>query len=172
MSPFGIFHTLLGLTAVTAGITAMVRHRQIGLSSRSGLTYVVFTVLTCVTGLFIFNHGGFGAPHALSILTLLVLAFAAWAERRGRAPPTVPRQSELASTTTLFFHFIPGLTETSTRLPAGKPLATGPEDPALAAAIGAVLLVFVVIGIAQWRRLRREHAGPATGALSPLPGKS
>ena len=39
-------------------------------------TYVRFTVATCITGLFIFQHGGFGPPHALAIVTLIVLAVA------------------------------------------------------------------------------------------------
>jgi hypothetical protein len=36
--------------------------------------YIWTTVLTCLTGFGIFQHGGFGKPHALGVITLLVLA--------------------------------------------------------------------------------------------------
>ncbi len=34
------------------------------------------TILTCVTGFGIFQHGGFGKAHMLGIITLVVLAIA------------------------------------------------------------------------------------------------
>jgi hypothetical protein len=46
------------------------------------MLYVLATVATCVTGFFIFHHGGFGKAHALGIITLFVLLLAWIAERR------------------------------------------------------------------------------------------
>ena len=34
------------------------------------------TVLTCLTAFGIFQHGGFGKPHALGIVTLILLGMA------------------------------------------------------------------------------------------------
>ena len=70
ISPFGMFHTLIGVIAVAAGVRALVRHRQIDTRHAVGRLYVWMTVATCVTGFFIFQHGGFGKPHALGVITL------------------------------------------------------------------------------------------------------
>jgi uncharacterized membrane protein len=67
ITPFGMFHTVIALVAVGAGFTALARHREIGLATASGRVYVLLTILTCVTGLFIFRHGTFGVPHALAV---------------------------------------------------------------------------------------------------------
>ena len=79
-----------------------------------GRIYVVTTIVSCVTGLGIFHHGGFGAPHELSLMTLAVLGVAALAGHStlfGHASRYVETVSYSA---TFFFHFIPGITETST----------------------------------------------------------
>src|SRR5688572_9612377 len=121
MTAFGIFHTAIAAVAVVAGIIALCRHGEIGTRSRSGLTYVLFTVATCITGLFIFHHGGFGPPHALAIITLVVLAVAHVAERRASGLGLSRYVAVLGYSLTLFFHLIPGLTETGTRVPVGDP---------------------------------------------------
>src|SRR4249919_1352654 len=158
MTPFGMFHTAISLVAVVAGIIALVRHGEIGTGSRPGLTYVLFTVATCITGLFIFHHGGFGPPHALAIITLVVLAIAHAAERRARQAGTRAGISRyiavLGYSLTLFFHLIPGLTETGTRVPVDHPAFTGPEDPTLKALVGFGFLVYLAGAALQALRIR------------------
>ncbi|RDZ28537.1 hypothetical protein [Lysobacter silvisoli] len=149
---FGMFHTLLGLVAVAAGFAALIRHGQIALASRSGRAFVWLTLATCITGFFIFRHGGFGKPHVLGIVTLLVLAMAWYAERRrgfGRASAYV---AIVGYSLALFFHFIPGYTETLTRVPVAQPWASGPEDPKLLALVGGTFVVYL-IGV-SWQLLR------------------
>lgn len=87
LSWFGLFHTAIALVAVTAGIAALFRYGVIDSGTRPGWLYLWLTVATSVTGLFIFRHGGFGPPHALAILTLVVLAVCWFADRRSRADP-------------------------------------------------------------------------------------
>jgi hypothetical protein len=119
-------------------------------------------VLTCLTGFGIFQHGGFGAPHALGVMTLLVLALAAVAGRTsllGRASPYV---ATVSYSLTFFFHLIPGTTETFTRLPVGAPLFSSPEDPALQKVVGTLFLLFLLGAALQVRR--RWVAGPSAGA--------
>ena len=76
LTPLGIAHTVISLVAVVAGLIALVRYKEIALSTRTGRVYVVATVLTCLTGFGIFQHGGFGVPHVLGIVTLVVLGTA------------------------------------------------------------------------------------------------
>lgn len=154
ISPFGMFHTAIALAAVFFGIASLIRYGQIGTRTRSGALYVWLTAATAFTGLFIFRHGGFGVPHALSILTLVVLAIAAAAERYGGSG-FARYVTVLGNSLTLFFHLIPGLTETGTRIPIGNPAFAGPEDPLLKAIVGVGLLVYLAGATVQALRIRR-----------------
>ena len=149
--------------AVIAGIIALARHGEIGTTTRPGWTYVVLTAATSVTGLFIFRHGGFGPPHVLSILTLVVLAIAWLAERRGKAAGLSRYVAVLGYSLTLFFHLIPGLTETGTRLPLGDPAFSGPEDPTLKALVGAGFGAYLLGAAVQALRIRRSRRRLAAG---------
>src|SRR5207248_3758334 len=118
-----LFHTLVSLLAVAAGVVALVRYREVGTRSGAGTAYVALTIATCVTGFFIFHRGGFGKPHALGIITLVVLAIAYAAETRsfmGRASLYVAVRGY---SLTFFFHMIPAFTETPTRIPSAQLLA-------------------------------------------------
>ena len=156
ITPFGLVHTAISLVSLFSGLYLLARYREIAWGQRTGQIYVLFTIATCVTGLFIFRHGTFGPPHALSILTLVMLLVAWYAEQRAQ-PGSLWRCIAVASyTVPVFFHFIPAFTETATRIPEGAPLATGPEDPGLQAAIGVVFLIFLAFGAWQVVRIRRE----------------
>ena len=156
LTPLGIIHTVLSLVAVAAGILAFIRHREIDSKPGAGRIYVVATVLTCLTGFGIFQHGGFGIPHVLGVVTLLVLAAVAVAERRAEPGNLFRYIAVIGYSLTFFFHMIPAFTETATRLPVGAPLASGPDDPGLRSAIGLAFLVFIVGAGLQIRRLRAE----------------
>lgn len=157
ITPFGMVHTAISLVSLFSGLYLLAKYREIAWVGRTGKVYVLFTIATCVTGLFIFRHGTFGPPHALSILTLVALLVAWLAERRAQPGSFARIVAVVGYTTTVFFHFIPAFTETATRVPEGAPLATGPEDPNLQAAIGAVFVVFLIFGAWQVLRIRRER---------------
>jgi len=154
LTPLGAVHTLISLVALAAGVIALIRLREIPASHPLGRLYIWATVLSCLTGFGIFQHGGFGKPHALGVLTLLVLALAALAGRK-RIFGSASRYVEtIALSTTLFFHTIPGLTETFTRVPVGGPLFSGPDDPLLQKVVGVFFLLLVAGCVLQVRRLR------------------
>jgi uncharacterized membrane protein len=152
LTPLGIVHTAISLVAVGAGVVALVRERRIDPSTRLGQVYLWATVLTCLTGFGIFQHGGFGKPHALGVLTLLLLG-AAW------VVPTLKSLGRHATSiataiwsTTFFLHLVPGVTETSTRLPLGSPFFADADDPTLAKVIVGIALVALVLIVLQWRQ--------------------
>lgn len=162
LTPLGVVHTALSLVAVAAGIAALVQHRHILADTRRGRAYVWATALTCLSGFGIFQHGGFGKPHALGVITLAVLALAHLTVRRGLFGRASAAVASVGYTLTLFFHAVPGLTETATRLPVAAPLASSPDDPALQAAIGVAFMAFLVGAVLQVRDLRRRPAGVPT----------
>jgi len=155
LTPLGIVHTAISLVALAAGIIALVRDREISPKSFVGKLYVWTTVLTCLTGFPIMQHGGFGKPHALGILTLVVLVIAAVVGKAkfGHASRYVEAVSYSA---TFFFHWIPTVAETTTRLPVGAPLITNRDGPEIQAATGVLFLLFLIGATLQVRRMRTQ----------------
>jgi uncharacterized membrane protein len=162
LTPLGIVHTAISLIAVVAGILAFFRYGRISLSNAAGKVYVAATALTCLTGFGIFQHGGFGKPHALGIITLVVLGIAVLAGRTslfGRASAYV---ETISYTATFLFHMVPGITETSTRLPLGAPLLPNADAPELKTATGVLFVLFLIGAAYQVWRLRAGRPA-ATG---------
>jgi uncharacterized membrane protein len=158
MTPFGIFHTLISLVAVIAGVVSFFREGRISWSDAPGKIYTVFTIASCVTALFIFHHGGSGPAHVVAVLTLVVLAIAGLARTTrifGRGARYV---ETLSYSATFLFHMIPAVTETSTRLPPGAPLVDDPDSPTLKAVYLVLLIAFLVGVVLQSVRLRRDDS--------------
>jgi uncharacterized membrane protein len=160
LTSLGVFHTAISLVAVAAGAIMLVRDRQIVADTPLGKLYIVTTIVTCATGFGIFEHGGFSKAHALDAVTLIALAVAAWGPRWPllRRWPDETRTG--AYSATFLFHMIPGVTETTTRLPFGTPLFPDADAPGLQAITGALALVFLVAVTIQiaWLRRRIERA--------------
>ena len=160
LTSLGVVHTAISLVAVAAGLIALVRAWRIVPATTLGRVYFWTTVITCITGFGIFQHGGFGKPHVLGIVTLLVLGVAVLAGRGlfGRASLAVETVSYSA---TFFFHMIPGVTETTTRLPPGAPLLPNADAPELKVVSGVLFVLFVIGAALQVMRLRQVGAAPA-----------
>jgi len=73
LTPLGVFHTIVSLVALAAGVIALIRDGKISWDNSLGKIYVVTTIIVCLTGFGIFQHGGFGKPHALGVITLVTL---------------------------------------------------------------------------------------------------
>lgn len=164
LTPLGTFHTAISVIAVAAGFAALARERQISTRSAAGLTFFGGTVISCLTAFGIFQHGGFGVPHVFAIVTLIVLAVALAAERA----ETFGRLSRYVATVgysfALFLHFVPATVETLTRLPAGTPYLSNPEDPKSQPIIGAFFVLFLIGATLQVLRLRRPPRSLVDGA--------
>ena len=161
LTQLGVIHTVISLIAVAAGLIALFRDKEISPRNGVGKIYIIATVLTCLTGFGIFQHGGFGKPHTLGIITLIVLAVAyvaGYTKLYGRLSRYIETVSYSA---TFLFHLIPGITETTTRLPLGAPLLPNADAPALQAATAVLVVLFLIGATLQVRRLRAK-LGSAT----------
>lgn len=161
LTPLGVVHTAISLVAVVAGIMALLRDRQITSRNLLGQVYVFTTLVTCVTGFGIFQHGGFGKPHVLGIITLMVLGVALVAERTQVFGKLSPYLRTVSFSATFLFHWIPAITETSTRLPLGSPLLASADAPELQMAAGLLFVLFLVGATLQVLALRKTTAAPA-----------
>ncbi|MDB5860322.1 MAG: hypothetical protein JWQ76_4011 [Ramlibacter sp.] len=157
LTALGTLHTGISMVALLAGSGALLRNGVIRVEDRLGHIYVWATVLTCITGLGIFQHGGFGKPHALGLLTLATLGLAVWPAGSRVFGPRWRYVVIVSYTLTLFFHMIPGLTETFTRLPSSSPLFTGPDDAALQSALAVMFAIFLAGICWQIYRARQIH---------------
>jgi uncharacterized membrane protein len=162
LTQLGLAHTAISLVALAAGFAALWRHQEISIRTRSGQIFVAGTVVSCLTGFGIFQHGGFGNPHILAIITLLVLGVAlvaGYSQALGRASRYVETVSYSLA---LFLHFIPGTVETLTRLPAGAPYLASPEDPKAQPILGFFFLLLLIGATIQVLRLRARPAPALT----------
>ena len=158
ITPLGWFHTVLGIIALVSGATALVKYKEITLQTLSSKVYLVATLITAATALFIFQHGGFGPAHGLAVLTLLALATGTVAATTNLFGKLSRYVQALGYTTTLLFHGIPAVTDAALRLPVGNPLATSLEDPIVRTAY-LVLLIAYLVGITlQLRWIYKQGA--------------
>lgn len=156
LAPLGIVHTLISLVALFYGVIALLRHKQISTGNREGQVYLWGTMLTAATGLGIYQHGGFGPPHVLSLLTLAALALGTVAARTSLFGAASRYIQAASYSVTFLFHMIPAVTETTTRLPLGKPLLASAEAPELQKAAGVLVLLFVIGLSLQIHWLRKQ----------------
>jgi uncharacterized membrane protein len=154
----GVIHTAISLVAVGLGIVCFFRYGGISPRNSPGATYIVMTVLTCLTGFGIFEHSGFGKPHALGVITLVVLIIAAAAARTGIFGKGSAYVETIGYSATFFFHMIPALAEGATRLPPAAPLFDNPEAPELQLVTGTFFVLFLVGASLQVSRLRRQRS--------------
>jgi len=155
MTALGWFHTVMGIIALSSGAYTLYRYKEIVPGNRSGLIYLAATLITAATALAIYQHGGFGAGHALAVLTLAALAAGTLAGSTGLFGRWGRYLRALSYTATLLFHSIPAVTDGLLRLPVGNPVLTSIEDPVMQTAY-LVLLALFVVGVTL--QLRWIHA--------------
>lgn len=155
MIPLGWFHTAMGAFALMCGFYSLYRHKEILLSNRSGLLYVLATLITAVTAMMIFQRGTFGPGHALAILTLGALALGTIAARTRLFGKLSRYLQAISYSATLLFHMIPAITDGLLRLPVGDPVLNSIESPVLKALYAAFLLVYLIAVSMQLRRISR-----------------
>jgi uncharacterized membrane protein len=159
LTTIGIIHTVISLMAVASGAIALIRNKKITWTTNLGKIFVITTIITCLSGFGIYQHGGFGKAHVLGIITLLVQTLALVAGKNSRPFGKVSLYIEtLAYSFTFFLHLIPGITETMTRLPLDAPFATSPEDSNIQLMIGICFVLFVIGVVLQVLKLKRKGA--------------
>jgi uncharacterized membrane protein len=156
ITALGWFHTVMGIVALASGALALVKFREITPQSRSGQVYLVTTLVTAVTALAIYQHGGFGPAHALAVMTLLALAVGTVAAMTNLFGKLSRYVRAIGYSSTLLFHSIPAVTDALMRLPVGDPILTSIEDPLLRKCYLVLLVLFVIGLLLQLRWIYRQ----------------
>ena len=157
ITPFGWFHTAMGVVALLSGFYALAKHRVIGTGNLSGKIYLLSTLLAAASALAIFKHGGFGVGHALAVLTLLALTAGGLSEKTRILEKFSPYAQAMFYSATLLFHMIPAITDGLMRLPVGDPVVTNIEDPLLKSFYLAFLIAYVMGFAFQVLWLRKQN---------------
>lgn len=166
LTPLGLFHTLVSIATVVAAFVALYQDGGISPRTQIGRTYLATLLITTLTGLPIFRHGGVGPPHILGVIILVVLAVAATARPAGVFGRASVYVETIAYSFTVFLLMIPTVTETLTRVPPGDPLVASAESPVFPPLYTGLLVLFLIGATVQVRRLRA-----APGGLAPRMGR-
>ena len=154
----GWIHTIIAIVALVAGFYALAIHKVIKPEQKSGQIYLVCTLIAAVTALMIYKHDGFGAAHALAVLTLLALIGGFFVTKIAMFSKIAAYFQAFCFSGTLLFHMIPAITDGLLRLPVNDPILSNPEDPILKMFYLAFVVVFLVGYILQFLWLRnKEH---------------
>ena len=156
LSTLGVVHTAVSLITFAAGLYSFARYHRIDPHNRSATVYLWTMLVSVLTSFGLSSTGGFNVGHALGILALLavggglLIPSLRWL---GRARPHL---AQLGYTFSFFLLMVPGINETLTRLPAGHPLAEGPESPLVRGALLGWVVVFLVGTLVQQVWLARQ----------------
>jgi len=156
LSTLGIIHTVISIIAIIAAFVALFRTGRIDPRSSAGRWYVILTILTCLTSFGVMKTGKFTPAHGVSALVLVLTLLALYARRLFGARG--PRVETILMTTTLFFSFIPAITETLTRIPISHPIA---ENPDAAPVKTGYLILLVAFAVGLYFQLRKPKPAAA-----------
>lgn len=157
LSTIGIIHTLIGIAAIIAAIISYVKLGKIDLAHVTGKIYLYGTVITSLTALGIFNHGGFNVGHifALFIVVLVLVAYYLHVKKQGNNNFRYIENVFLSFS--FFLSWIPTINETFNRVPVSHPLANGPTDPLIGKTILVFFVLFIIGSVFQFRKQRKMN---------------
>lgn len=157
LASFTLMHVLISLLGIAAGLIVMerlLRNRELGLSN---MIFLAATILTSVTG-FLFPFKSFGPPHAIGVISLVILAIALVALYYGNLIGVWRWIYVLTAVTALYLNVFVGVVQAFQKVGRLRVLAPTQTEPPFAVAQGAVLLLFLLLGLVALRRFRPPTA--------------
>jgi uncharacterized membrane protein len=156
LSPLGMFHTVIGITALVTLAQSLWQDKQIRLDRLTGKLYLLATILTAASALGIYKNGEPNPAHALAALTILAVVVGCVATKVQALGAYQKYFIAFCFSSTALFHMIPTVTEVLTRFPSGVPMVSSLEDPLLTKTFLVVLVSFVVLLGLQMNWLRKQ----------------
>ncbi|MBT1706254.1 hypothetical protein [Chryseosolibacter indicus] len=157
LSNLGIFHTVIGVIAIGAALTSLVKFGKINLAHLSGKIYLYGTLIASLTALGISRHGGFNPGHAFSLFIIILVLIASYLFYKQSGNNKARYFENFLLSFSLFLSLVPTVNETLTRVPIKHPLAKDISDPVIAQTLLIFLIVFVGGSVYQFRRQRKVN---------------
>ena len=150
-SSFTAAHVVLSLVGIFSGFIVLVG--MLGAKKLDGWTalFLATTALTSVTGFF-FPSASFGAPHAVGIISLAVLAVAIFARYVGHLAGHWRWIYVVTAVVALYLNVFVAVVQAFQKLPFLNPLAPTQSEPPFLIAQLVVMAIFIALGILTVRR--------------------
>lgn len=146
----GWFHTIVGIPAILAGLYLLLRDRFIYIDKNLAKFYLIATVVTSASSLFIFRAtGAFNMAHFTSVIIILAALFAYILHKKSIFGLLNVYLKQLALTGTVFFSMLPTTVEVLRRVPPSNPLANSIEDPLVQTFYMSYVVIFGIFAIYQ-----------------------
>ena len=146
----GWFHTIVGIPAILAGLYLLLRDRFIYIDKGLAKFYLITTVVTSASSLFIFRAtGAFNMAHFTSVIIILAALFAYILHKKSIFGSLNVYLKQLALTGTVFFSMLPTTVEVLRRFPPSNPLATSIEDQLVQNFYMSYVVIFGIFAIYQ-----------------------
>jgi hypothetical protein len=150
---FTLFHVILSLIGIVAGLIALNRWIHGDRAARMTAIFLGTTLATTVTG-FLFPFHGFTPAIAVGILTTILLLVAIFAYYRlglsGRSRPVFVA----CAVASLYFNVFVLIVQAFQKVPPLHALAPAGNEPPFAITQGLVLVVFLLLGYLALGRFR------------------
>jgi uncharacterized membrane protein len=163
LSALGWFHTLGSLPAVPLALYMLIRHGRITPEEATGKVWLVFMFIGAISGVLVIKDPPGVAISILSLGSLAVGSTIHKAAVLGRHRHWI---QTVALSTATFTLFLPSLTETLTRLPAGHPVAASPQAP-LVVALQLALVAILIVGVTLQLLFLKRPPQSTVGATAP-----
>ena len=146
----GWFHTIVGIPAIIAGLYLLFRDRFIFINIGLAKFYLIATVVTSASSLFIYRATGyFNTAHILSVMTIFAVLFAYILHKKNIFGFLNHYLKQLALTGTVFFSMLPTTAEVLQRVPPSNPLASSIEDPLVQNFYMSYVVIFGIFSVYQ-----------------------
>lgn len=150
---FTLVHVLISLIGIATGLIVMAgmwsSNRMPGMTA----TFLITTILTSVTG-FMFPFKAFGPPHAVGVISLVVLVFTLLGLYKFRLAGRWRAIYVWTAVFALYLNVFVLVVQMFQKIPALNQLAPKGNEPPFAVTQGVVLVLFVLAG---WRAVRQYH---------------
>jgi hypothetical protein len=151
VAAFTRLHTIISLIGIGTGLIFLVCLLRGRFLTRWNFVFLVFTILTSVTGFF-FHSVAIGPPHivgALSLVDLAIALTALYAFKRAGGWRTL---YAITATIALYFNCFVGVVQAFQKIPVLHAFAPTQTEPPFLIAQGLTLSLFVAAGIVAVRR--------------------
>ncbi|RLJ33237.1 hypothetical protein CLU97_2716 [Chryseobacterium sp. 7] len=157
LSGLGIFHTIIGITALVGAITGFIKYGKINLAQLSGKVYFYATAVTSLTALGISKNGGFNAGHVFSLFIIALISISYFLFTNKKEVGKARYFENFLLSFSFFLSLVPTVNETFTRVPIGHPLAKDIKDPIIGQTLLVIFLLFIVGSVFQFIKQKREN---------------
>jgi len=159
VAAFTQFHVIISLIGIISGIVVVLG--MLNAKHLAGITavFLIATVASCVTG-FMFPIP-FDPPAAIGCLTLAVLALAIIALYRYKLAGSWRGVYVISSMIALYFNCFVLVVQSFQKVAFFHALAPTQKEPPFAAAQAVLLVLFIGVGIAAFKRFRPIAHAPA-----------